>query len=198
MAKIPRALIFLIVNAIYMLMLSMHVVAYLADFGGVINPHRHKGVDVFLARETTSTEASVDISSLQNVILFDGVCNFCNTWVDLLLRLDVDKKFKFASLQSEVGKELLERIGKKKGDISSVILLKSVSSKEHYSKSEAVLNVIRELRLGLAASAALSAVLPLSFRDDVYDIVAENRYSILGKRVECRCSDPRYSDRFLT
>ena len=49
------------------------------------------------------TEIIKDFSTVKNVILFDGVCNFCNTWVDLLLRLDTEGKFKLCALQSENG-----------------------------------------------------------------------------------------------
>ena len=48
-------------------------------------------------------ETIKDFSTMSNVILFDGVCNFCNAWVDLLLRLDTEKKFKLCALQSENG-----------------------------------------------------------------------------------------------
>lgn len=133
-----------------------------------------------------------------NIILFDGVCNFCNTWVDLLLRLDSQQKFVFAPLQSDVGKNLLSSIGKNADDISSVLLIKKGDS-EYYDKSDCVLQVVKELGpLGGVFSRLSTLGVPTGFRNGLYDIVAENRYNFLGKRDECRCGDPKYFDRFIS
>jgi len=132
-----------------------------------------------------------------DVILYDGVCNFCNTWVDLLLRIDLQQKFKFAPLQSKVGRQLLVSIGKEADDISSVILVKA-GGKESYDKSRCVLKVVEELGpLAKVASKTALNIVPTELRDSIYDTVAENRYNFLGKRDECRCSDPNFADRFL-
>jgi predicted DCC family thiol-disulfide oxidoreductase YuxK len=131
------------------------------------------------------------------VILFDGVCNFCNTWVDLLLRVDVNRRFKFAPLQSAIGKRLLTEIGKDADDISSVILIQPTL--EYYDKSACVLRVVEELGpVAKIASVSAERLLPKRLRDSVYDTVAENRYNFMGKRDECRCGDPEYFDRFLS
>ena len=154
-----------------------------------------------------STAADKILDSLNHdVILYDGVCNFCNSWVNLLLRIDVQKKFRFAPLQSQTGQALLVSIGKQADDISSVVLVKRVNTKtggqrqrpEYYDKSLCVLKVVEELGpvAALASRAALAAV-PESIRDGMYDMVAENRYKLMGKRDECRCSDPEFADRFL-
>lgn len=141
------------------------------------------------------------------VILFDGVCNFCNTWVDLLLRIDVNGRFRFAPLQSELGKRLLTEIGKDTDDISSVLLIQptttttttSSSVFQYYDKSACVLKVVEELGpVAKLASMSAERLLPPFFRDGIYDAVAENRYNFLGKRDECRSGDPQYFDRFLS
>ena len=131
------------------------------------------------------------------VILFDGVCNFCNAWVDILLRIDVNSKFKFAPLQSDLGKKLLLAIGKEADDISSVVLVEPDFT--FYDKSACVLQVVSELGpLAKLTSNSLRNLVPEGFRDSIYDTVAENRYNLLGKRDECRCGDPQYADRFLS
>ena len=149
---------------------------------------------------TSTTQPTTPLNNLaleQDVILYDGVCNFCNTWVDVLLRIDLNGKFRFAPLQSRVGQELLVSIGKQADDISSVVLIKAQTG-ESYDKSRCVLKVVEELGpvAALASRAALSVV-PESLRDGIYDTVAQNRYNFMGKRGECRCSDPRFADRFL-
>mmetsp|Transcript_7191 Transcript_7191/g.9333 ORF Transcript_7191/g.9333 Transcript_7191/m.9333 type:complete len:219 (+) Transcript_7191:60-716(+) len=150
----------------------------------------------------SSTTNGFDDESLSttfpdNVILYDGVCNFCNTWVDILLRIDFQKKFRFAPLQSKTGQALLVRIGKEADDISSVLLVQE-DGKSFHDKSNCVLQVVQELGPGadILASAARQIVTK-DFRDNIYEMVAENRYNLMGKRDECRCSDPRYADRFL-
>jgi predicted DCC family thiol-disulfide oxidoreductase YuxK len=123
-----------------------------------------------------SSKGGADVNGdISNVILYDGVCNFCNTWVDIMLRLDNDKKFKFCALQSSKGRELLTKIGRNADDISTVVLIK----------------------LGFYIVSILGSLLPGFLRDGMYDTVAANRYRILGKRDKCRCEDDRYADRFI-
>ena len=136
-------------------------------------------------------------NELTNVILFDGVCNFCNKWVDIMLQLDTGKKFKFCALQSPKGKELLQEIGKSADDISTVVLIKSLGKREAYYKSDAVLKVVEQMGLPLYAASAVGATIPLFIRNGLYNEVAANRYSFLGKRDICRCADPEYFDRFI-
>jgi predicted DCC family thiol-disulfide oxidoreductase YuxK len=96
--------------------------------------------------------------------------------------------------------ELLEAIGRESNDISSVVLIKSVTEKEAYFKSDAVLNVMNQVDntpLPIMATVG-GTLLPLLARDYAYDVVAANRYNFLGKRDECRCSDPKFSDRFIS
>ncbi len=129
-----------------------------------------------------------------NVILYDGVCNFCNAWVDIILRVDFQKKFRFAALQSSTGMMLLERIGRQKNDISSVILVKSnngsnrggdkgdnrgdVDDYKGYQKSDAVVEVLKELGIKpLSFTASVIAIaMPRPLKDGIYDQVARNRH----------------------
>merc|ERR1712071_93578 len=126
------------------------------------------------ATVVSDVEETIDASQIrEKIILFDGVCNFCNTWVDLLLRIDVNKKFKFTPLQSDIGKAF-------------------------HDKSAAVLKVVEELGpIAVVFTKSAETLIPKQYRDSIYDVVADNRYSFLGKREECRCSDPKFSDRFL-
>jgi predicted DCC family thiol-disulfide oxidoreductase YuxK len=142
-----------------------------------------------------TTERALSMRQGKDIILYDGVCNFCNTWVDIILRIDLQKRYKFAALQSDVGRQLLVDIGKDSDDISSVLL---VTEDKFYEKSDCVLEVAKNLGPAAeAASATLSRTLPLEIRNDIYDAVAQNRYRFMGKR-ECRCSDTKFSDRFLS
>jgi len=136
----------------------------------------------------------------RSIILFDGVCNMCNGWVNVVLDWDPQGKFRFASLQSEVGKTLLQRSGRAPDDLSSFVLAEKDQS---YFKSDAALRVASNLPRGLpgltVAAAAASALVPGFVRDGAYDIVAANRYRFMGKRDVCRVGDDRarFEDRFV-
>lgn len=123
--------------------------------------------------------------NIKNVILFDGVCNFCNRWVDLLISVDKNKVFSFAALQSDRGKQILGLIGRRPDDISTVILVKNLE--EVYFKSDVPIQVLKELSAPTYYLGTIMEAFPFSFRNRIYDIVAANRYNFLGKREECRC-----------
>ena len=134
---------------------------------------------------------------INNVVLFDGVCNFCNKWVDIMMHLDTKKRFRFCALQSHVGRNLAKKIGRNPDELSSVVLIKSIEDGDVHLKSDAVLKVIEQLGLFWFLFSNISSLLPLYLRNTVYDMVASNRYSILGKRPTCRRGGLKDSDRFL-
>jgi|Transcript_1758 predicted DCC family thiol-disulfide oxidoreductase YuxK len=143
-------------------------------------------------------QAANSSDELSNIVLFDGMCNFCNKWVDILLTLDTDKKVKFCPAQSAKGKEYLTKIGRNADELSTVVLIKSFKGHQNvYLKSDAVLKVMAQLGFFWYLFSSINLILPSFLRNGVYDIVARNRYSILGKRAECRCGDINYSDRFI-
>ncbi|KAL3785770.1 hypothetical protein ACHAW5_009627 [Stephanodiscus triporus] len=134
------------------------------------------------------------------VILFDGVCNMCNNAVNLALDWDPRGKLRFAALQSNVGRALLQHHGRSADDISSIVL---VTPEGAYVKSDAVLGIAESLNplpmLPLRPFARLAtSIVPQFLRDLIYDGVADNRYSIMGKRDECRFdADGEFTDRFV-
>lgn len=165
---------------------------------GVVSPQATTSSEPTKTLEPSTEETSELGAMIESpIILYDGVCNFCNAWVDILLRVDVQKTFKFAPLQSDIGRKLLVDIGKDADDISSVLLIEP--NLDYYEKSAAPLRVVEELGplAGVLSRTALTIV-PKEIRDSIYDTVAENRYNLMGKRDTCRCGDPRYSDRFLS
>ena len=137
---------------------------------------------------------------IKNLVLYDGVCKFCNSWVGILLKLDRNGIFKYTALQSDVGKAALVRCGRDSSDISSIVFIDdeidflSDEKLKHYIKSDAVIQIVK--KLGIPVHYA-SSLLPLGFRDDIYDIIATNRYNLMGKYDECRLYDIEYEDRFL-
>lgn len=134
------------------------------------------------------------------IILFDGVCNMCNSAVNLAIDWDPRGRLRFAALQSNVGRALLQHHGRSADDISSIVLVTPTGA---YVKSDAVLGIAESLNplpmLPMRPFAKLAvAVVPRFLRDLIYDGVADNRYSIMGKRNECRFdADGEYADRFV-
>ena len=127
------------------------------------------------------------------ILLFDGICNYCNRWVNFVLRHDKKKKFRFSALQSEAGKRLL-----KKYDISekeeSVVLI--YNEKAHI-KSTACLHIC--YHLGRLYSLLFCFVIfPAYIRDFYYDIIARNRYKWWGKREVCMMPTDDVKERFLS
>ncbi len=128
------------------------------------------------------------------VVLFDGVCNFCNSSINFIIDRDKHNKFKFAALQSELGKQLLQTHGvEQPATLDSVVLIKN---EKIYKKSEAALEIARELS-GLWPLLYIFKILPTFIRDIFYDLLAVNRYKIFGKADVCRMPTPELQQKFL-
>ena len=128
-----------------------------------------------------------------NVVYFDGVCNLCNSAVNFLIDQDKQGRLKFASLQSEAGREALHRWGLPEKEYDSFILEKDGRL---FQKSEAALEVVKLLGGGWSLLYGFK-VIPRSWRDWLYTRIARNRYRWFGKRTECRLPTPELKARFL-
>lgn len=129
----------------------------------------------------------------KSVLLFDGVCNLCNSSVNFILARDPKAKFRFASLQSDEGQALLQEFEDRPSDLSSVVL---IEDGQLYARSDAALRVARQLSGGWPLLYAF-IVLPRALRDAVYDWIARNRYRWFGKRDSCMMPSPELRSRFL-
>lgn len=128
------------------------------------------------------------------IILFDGVCNLCNNGVNTALKYDKKAALRFAALQSDAGKALLQRSGRRPDDISSIVL---VEKSRCFIKSEAILRIAKYLQIPFPVLAQLALPLPLFLRDSLYDQVAGSRYDVFGKSTVCRVKDSSHMDRFV-
>ena len=127
------------------------------------------------------------------VILFDGVCNLCNGAINFVLRHDKKGIFRFASLQSEAGQQLLAAYGLDARELNSFFL---VENGKVYKKSAAALRVMNHFSWYWKELQILRIV-PYFLRDAIYDFVAHNRYKWFGKRQECMVPTPELQKRFL-
>lgn len=127
------------------------------------------------------------------IILFDGVCNLCNTSINFIIDRDKTRYFRFASLQSVAAKELLTGHTTNLARPDSVLLLENGKV---YAHSTAALRIARKLAFPWSLFYPF-IVLPAFLRDAVYKLVAKNRYNWFGKSETCRMPSPELKGLFL-
>ncbi|MGM7722590.1 thiol-disulfide oxidoreductase DCC family protein [Metabacillus sp. Hm71] len=130
----------------------------------------------------------------ERILLFDGVCHFCNHSVQFVIRHDKQGKFKFAALQSPIGQELLKKHNLPLHDFDSFVLIKNNTC---YQKSTAAIQVCKEFGW-LWTLCSLFIIVPKPLRDALYNFVAKNRYKWFGKSDQCMIPSPEVRKRFLS
>lgn len=138
----------------------------------------------------SETETATDPA----IVLFDGVCNLCSSAVQFIIKNDPKRRFRFAALQSPVGRTLLARHGLPTETLSSLVL---VENGHAFVRSTAALRIARLLRTPWPL-AFVFIVMPRFLRDLCYDLVAKNRYRLFGKHDSCMMPTPDLNARFLT
>jgi predicted DCC family thiol-disulfide oxidoreductase YuxK len=127
------------------------------------------------------------------MVFFDGVCILCNTFVEILLRIDSKKILRFASLQGETAKAL--------GDfpLESLIVVEHFGSPNQkiFRASQAVFRIFNSLG-GFWRIAGIFSVLPGWATDWLYFLIARNRYKLFGQRASCRIPSIEEQERFLS
>ncbi|WP_417888011.1 thiol-disulfide oxidoreductase DCC family protein [Zunongwangia sp.] len=129
------------------------------------------------------------------IVLFDGVCNLCDNTVQFIIKRDKKDLFRFASLQSDVGKSLLKERGINPNLLNTIILI--IPGKAWYQKSDAALRIAKKLSGGYFLLSWF-LVLPKSIRDLGYDIVSKNRYKWFGKKNRCMIPTPEIKKKFIS
>lgn len=126
-----------------------------------------------------------------NVLLFDGVCNLCNSSVNFVIDHDKKNLLHFSALQSEAGSALVEHF--KLADVDSLILIYRGRA---YTRSAAAIRT-GVLFGGIYRLLAVFLLIPPFLRDPLYDFIARNRYRWFGRRDTCRMPEPGLKKRFL-
>lgn len=129
----------------------------------------------------------------KKIILFDGVCNLCNGAITFIIQRDKKDIFRYAPLQSEIGKELAAKHHIDLDKVDSIIL---VTEDKAYAKSTAALRIAKQLSAGWPLLAVF-LILPRFLRDAVYDFIARNRYKWFGKKEACMIPTPELKSKFL-
>ena len=131
--------------------------------------------------------------SQQSILLFDGVCNLCNGFVQFVIRRDPDGHFIFAALQSEPGQALLEKYGLA-NDLNTVVL---ISGGRAYVESDVALETGRILGGIWRPFYVLKWLVPRPLRNAIYRWIAANRYRWFGEKEQCMVPTPELRSRFL-
>ena len=127
------------------------------------------------------------------IVLFDGVCNLCNSAVQFIIRHDKKNTFMFTSLQSDTGKKLLAQYDLPLNELNSFIL---IENNKAYTRSSGALRVIKKLK-GLWPLLYGFIIVPKFIREGVYNWVGRNRYKWFGKQEACMIPTPELKARFL-
>jgi predicted DCC family thiol-disulfide oxidoreductase YuxK len=136
----------------------------------------------------------VEFPKDKKIILFDGVCNLCESSVQFIIKHDKKDVFRFVALQSELGKKIVQYIGIESDNLDS-ILLYNPGVAYHY-KSNAAIEIAKDLS-GIYQFATIFRILPTSMRDKIYDYVAKNRYHWYGKKESCLLPTNELKAKFL-
>lgn len=129
----------------------------------------------------------------KSILLFDGVCNLCNSSVQWVIDRDRTKQFQFASLQSDFSKQKLKQFGVTNEDLNTVVL---IDGDRVFKRSSAALEVLKKLGGGWQLLYVFK-IIPTPIRDVIYNWIAKNRYRWFGKEDSCRIPTPELKNRFL-
>jgi len=130
----------------------------------------------------------------KKIILFDGVCNLCNSAVQFVIEHDKNDIFRFVALQSELGKKILKHIGVNPANIDSIILYEPGIA--YYYKSQAAIQISKNLS-GFWHFGTVFRVVPKAASDALYDYIAKNRYKWYGKKESCMIPTFELKSKFL-
>lgn len=130
---------------------------------------------------------------MASLVLFDGVCNLCNGFVQFVVARDPGGRFQFGALQSASARRVLERHDTPAPLPDAIVL---VDDGQLFTRSSAALRIARRLTFPWPLAYAFIAV-PRPLRDGIYDLVARHRYRWFGKRDHCMVPTPALRSRFV-
>jgi predicted DCC family thiol-disulfide oxidoreductase YuxK len=130
----------------------------------------------------------------KKIIVFDGVCILCNSFVQFILKKDKRKQFYFTTAQSDFVKEQLKTNPMKANAMDSVLYVKNGKV---FTESTAALNIFSDLG-GLWKLLSIFKLIPPFIRNAVYRFIAKRRYRVFGKLDTCMMPPSEWKSRFLS
>jgi predicted DCC family thiol-disulfide oxidoreductase YuxK len=135
-----------------------------------------------------------DLPVNKKIVLFDGVCNLCESSIQFIIKHDKKDVFRFVAIQSELGQRIIKHIGINTTETDSIILY--LPGIAYYYKAEAALKIAKDLN-GIYSFLSLLTVFPNSISNRVYDCIAKNRYKWYEKKEQCMIPTPELKSKFL-
>lgn len=129
----------------------------------------------------------------KKIVLFDGVCNYCNDKINFIIKNDKQDVFRFVALQSETGQKIIKYLGID-NSIDSIILYEPGYA--YFIKSEAVFRIIKHLSSSVRLLLFFNFI-PTSIKNIFYDIIAKNRYNWYGKKESCMIPTEEVKRKFI-
>ncbi|WP_405171947.1 thiol-disulfide oxidoreductase DCC family protein [Paenibacillus sp. FSL H8-0280] len=139
------------------------------------------------------TANQTDVHQGHPIVLVDGVCHFCQGLTKWIIKNDPEGKYHFASLQSDVAKELLAKGNLSTDSMDTFVL---IENGKYYTRSTAALRLAKGLKFPYPLLYVF-IIVPKFIRNAVYNWVARNRYRWFGKDEACMLPTPEIKDRFL-
>ncbi len=139
----------------------------------------------------------MEVSSLpkdKKIILFDGICNLCDSMVQFIIKHDKNDIFRFVALQSDLGLSITKYLGIDTAKVDSIILYEP--NVAYYYKAEAAFKIAKHIG-GLYSLLLIFSIIPKQISNTVYDFIARNRYKWYGKKESCMIPTPDITSKFL-
>jgi predicted DCC family thiol-disulfide oxidoreductase YuxK len=135
-------------------------------------------------------------STTRPVVVYDGVCLLCSRWIRFLLKHDPQGRYLFASMQSDIGRHLLQTHGLDPDSPFSMLL---VDNGRGYTDTTAIARVLRGLshRRWQWLSTLMLAT-PHAIRDTAYRFIARHRYRLFGRSDQCFVPSTEQRSRFMS
>ncbi|MFH6942478.1 thiol-disulfide oxidoreductase DCC family protein [Flavobacterium sp. FlaQc-50] len=130
----------------------------------------------------------------KKIILFDGICNLCNSAVQYIIKHDTKDIFRFVALQSELGISICKHLGVSFSKMDSIILYNPGVS--YFYKSSAAIEIAKNFG-GFWKLISIFRIIPIFMSDYIYDYIAKNRYNWYGKKESCMIPSPEIKAKFL-
>ena len=129
-----------------------------------------------------------------NLILFDGVCNLCSALVQFVIRHDPAAKFRFAPIQSDLGKEIFQSHGLDPSDLQTFVF---IADGKLFLRSDAAIEVVSGFG-GAWGIFKIFRFVPRSLRNTIYSFIARHRYRWFGRKEVCMIPTAEIKERFLS
>ena len=131
----------------------------------------------------------------KKIILFDGLCNLCDASVQFIIKRDSKDVFRFVSLQSNLGQQIVQHLELNTQKVDSILLYNSVQNTYFY-KSEAVFEIVKSSG-GIFYCLLIFRLIPIAITNKIYDFIARNRYRWFGEKKSCFVPTKELESKFL-